>query len=64
MVTAPTAITREVALVELLPLEWRRPWYASAAIRRRHEHEFKAWPWTRTGSYGRSLGGRNLGQIL
>ena len=78
MVTALTGVAREVAPVEALPRDWRRlerrsalgaervkrrPWYVTAAIRRRLENEFKARQWTRTGSYGRSLGARNFGKL-
>ena len=79
MVTAQTGVVSDVPPVEVLSLEWRRlerrtglgverdqrrPWYASAAITRRLEHELKARPTTWTGSYGRSMGGRTLGKIL
>ena len=78
MVTALTRVAREVAPVEAVPDDWRRlerrsalgaervqrrPWYVTAAIRRRLEHEFKARRWTRTGSYGRSLSARNFGKL-
>ena len=78
MVTALTGIAREVAPVEAVPRDWRRlerrsalgadrvhrrPWYITAAVRRRLEHEFAARRWTRTGSYGRSLGARNFGKL-
>jgi glycosyltransferase involved in cell wall biosynthesis len=78
MVTALTGIAGEVAPVEAVSRDWRRlerrsalgadrvhrrPWYVTAAIRRRLEHEFKSRRWMRTGSYGRSLGARNFGKL-
>lgn len=39
----------------------RRPWSIGAVIQRRLEHEINSRLWTRTGSYGRSMGLRKLG---
>lgn len=73
-----TRIAREAAPVEDVASDWRRlerrsalgarrvqrrPWYVAAAIWRRLENEFKVRRWARTGSYGRSLGTRHLGQL-